>query len=165
METINMIQNSLAATPKILTNLLSSIPSEKYKLQRISGKWSLHEQVCHLVDAQQILIERFKIFENEEHPHIKNYDPHSADAVDKYLKMDMNAALDSFPTIRNEMIEMLKSYPDSYWNKTGTHENFEPYGTRILLIHCLNVDYAHLFSIEQLGLTKYGKEDEIMVVP
>ncbi len=160
-----MILNSLATTPQILSELVSTIHPDKFKLQRIPGKWSLHEQICHLVDAQQILIDRFKIFEKETHPHIQNYDPPSPDAFDKYLNMDMEVEMNRFPRIRREMIDMLKSYPDTYWSKTGTHENFEPYGTRILLIHCLNVDYAHLFSIEQLGLTKTGKEDEIMVVP
>ena len=165
MQIINTIFNSLAATPLILQNLLSSIPPEKYKLQRIPGKWSLHEQVCHLVDAQQILIERFKMFEVQDNPYIKNYDPGTPVDSDKYLKMNMEVQLNRFPAIRSGMIEMLRGYPEIFWSKKGTHENFEPYSTKILLIHCLNVDYAHLFSIEQLGLTKPGKEDEIMVVP
>jgi len=35
----------------------------------------------------------------------------------------------------------------------------------LLLTHTLNVDYAHVFSIEQLGLTRRGLESGIMTLP
>ena len=165
MERVNIIIKSLSNTPLILRNLLSTIPEEKYKLRRIPGKWSIHEQVCHLVDAQQILTDRFKLFENFETPIIKNYEPSSQHEKDKYMLMNMEHALEQFPVLRKSLIETLRAYPEKFWDKKGLHESFEPYGTRILLMHCLNVDYAHLFSIEQLGLTKPGKEKEIMTLP
>lgn len=63
------------------------------------------------------------------------------------------------------MISQLKSYDNSYWDKEGRHDAFAPYSTKILLTHAINVDYAHLFSIEQLGLTKPGLENEILTIP
>lgn len=165
METINAILDSLSKTPIVLKSLLSTIPEEKRNIKRLPDKWSVHEQVCHLAEAQQILIDRFVLFENSENPMIKNYEPSSHDESEKYILMDMEDSLNRFAIIRKEMIEMLKAYPVLYWDKKGRHESFEPYSTRILLTHCLNVDYAHLFSIEQLGLTKFGKEKEIMVLP
>ena len=165
MKIVQTIINSLEDTPLLLNNLLVEIPEDMYRIKRLPGKWCIQEQVCHLVEAQKILIERFKIFEKEENPIIKDYIPTRTNDPDKYFKMDMDESLKRFPVIREDMVNMLRKHPSSFWKKKGKHDSFEPYSTRILLMHCLNIDYAHLFSIEQLGLTKPGLETEIMVLP
>lgn len=156
---------SLEHTPTILQNLLNYIPTDLYKLRRVENKWSIHEQVCHLVEAQTILIERFKKFETEEHPHIQSYIPDAKIPHDYYLQQNLEAALEAFPRLRSQLVTMLKGFDDSYWQKSGTHDAFTPYNTQLLLTHTLNVDHVHLFSIEQLGLTKPGLEAEIMTLP
>ncbi|MFY0642848.1 MAG: DinB family protein [Bacteroidia bacterium] len=165
MADIDHIINCLECTPVILNTLLESIPQELYKVQRVNNKWSIHEQVCHLVDAQEILINRFKQFELEESPTIKTYDPPADRSSNHYLNLNMENELQRFPALRKSMTSMLKGFAPSYWDKTGKHVAFTPYSSKILLIHSLNVDYAHLFSIEQLGLTKEGLEEEILTIP
>ncbi|UCH66195.1 MAG: DinB family protein [Ignavibacterium sp.] len=165
MTEINYIIDCLEKTPAILNNLLNQIPKELFKIRRIKNKWCIHEQVCHLVDAQSILMERFKKFETEENPLIKSYNPPVRRSEDHYFKMNMNDELNKFPNLRKEMVEMLGAFDVSYWNRKGRHEIFSPYNTQILLTHSLNVDYAHLFSIEQLGLTKSEFEDDIITIP
>lgn len=164
-KSIEKLLDILGQTPLILENLLDTIPPERYSLRRLPGKWSIHEQVCHLVDAQQVLIDRFRLFEQQEDPLIRNYEPSPGIDKEPYMHMNMEESLRNFPGIREKMLKMLGSYSPDYWQKQGRHENFSPYGTKILLMHCLNVDYAHLFSIEQLGLTKPGMEEGIMVLP
>lgn len=63
------------------------------------------------------------------------------------------------------MVAMFREYDEDFWNLKGSHEAFEPYSSKLLLTHTLNVDYGHIFSIEQLGLTKPGRESEIMTLP
>ena len=77
----------------------------------------------------------------------------------------MKVEMDKFNRLRVEMIEMLRGFDTNYWSLKGEHEIFTPYNTRLLLTHTLNVDYAHIFSIEQLGLTKTEFEDGIMTTP
>ena len=60
---------------------------------------------------------------------------------------------------------MLNGFDKSYWKREGSHDVFSPYNTKILLTHALNVDFAHIFSIEQLGLTKPEFENEIITIP
>lgn len=161
---VKNIISCLEKTPGILINLLNQIPEELYRKRRVSQKWSIHQQVCHLVDAQKILIERFQKFETKVTPHIKNYAPEGI-KEDYYLDFDMSEELSKFPIIRDDMVKMLLNFDKDYWIKTGTHDLFSPYNTQILLSHTLNVDYAHLFSIEQLGLTKEGFESDILTIP
>lgn len=159
------IIDCLDKTPFILKNLLNQIPHNLYKVRRVKNKWSIHEQICHLVEAQSILKERFILFEKEINPLIKSYQPPINRATDHYQSLDMVQELKKFFSIRAEMVIQLKAYDTDYWQLKGRHEGFEPYSTIILLTHALNVDYAHLFTIEQLGLTKPEFENEIITIP
>jgi len=155
----------LERTPVILTNLLKHIPQGLIAERRIEHKWSIHEQVCHLTEAQDILIDRFQKFEKEVNPLIEGYEPPSNRSTDYYFNLDMIKELDRFKQSRAKMTLMLKAYDENYWSKAGRHEAFTPYNTQILLTHCLNVDYAHIFSIEQLGFTKAEFSNQIITVP
>ena len=164
MKETNYVIDCLEKTPVILNNLLNQIPENLYKVRRVSNKWCIHEQVCHLIDAQAILRERFLKFSMEDNPLIKSHNPSVSQSEDHYLKMNMSEELAKFPSVRAELVKMLKAFDDLYWSRVGRHEIFHPYNTQILLTHSLNVDYSHLFSIEQLGLTKPGFEHEILTI-
>ena len=96
---------------------------------------------------------------------IKVYDPPTGRPETYYLERDMSFELERFTEIRSEMVNMLRGYPEQYWDLKGRHDGFSPYNSKLLLTHSLNVDYAHLFSIEQLGLTKTEFKDEILTIP
>ena len=165
MKLYKTLIESLSKSPEILSFLVSNIPEDQITERRLKGRWSVHEQVCHLVDAQKILMGRFRQFEKEENTHIRNYDPGEEIADDYYLRMDFHACLKSFPSVRSEMIEYLEGLPETYWNKQGSHDSVTPYSSMLLLNHTLNVDFGHFFSIEQLGLTKPGLEKHILSIP
>ena len=162
---VNYIIDCLEKTPVILKFLLGQIPDDRIRTRRVKDKWSIHEQVCHLAEAQGILIHRFNQFENEQDPLIKTYDPPTDRPETYYLEMDMSSELERFTKIRSEMVDMLRGHPEQYWNLQGRHDGFSPYNTKLLLTHSLNVDYVHIFSIEQLGLTKPEFENEFITIP
>jgi len=165
MMEVNYVLDCLEKTPAILKLLLSQIPEEFIRIRRIKDKWSIHEQVCHLPEAQEILIKRFKQFKNEQNPLIETYNPPADRPETYYLELNLNSELERFTRLRSEMLEMLRSFPETYWDLKGRHTAFTPYNTKLLLTHSLNVDYIHLFSIEQLGLTKPEFESEITTIP
>lgn len=165
MDNINKLITSLENTPYSLELLFKQIPSNRILENRIQNKWNIHEQICHLVDAQRILIERFRKFEIEENPLIKTYNPLENKPENYYLSLNLKNELENFKNLRKEMITMLNGYDSNYWEKTGEHELFSPYSTKLLLIHALNVDYVHLFSIEQLAFTKDEFSNNIITIP
>lgn len=162
---VPIIIDQLEQTPIVLEALLAQIPRSRYTEKRLPDKWTIHEQLCHLVSAQDILIDRFRKFEREKNPHISSHDPVRDQAGGYYLDMDFDESLARFPRIRKRMVAMLRDFPQAYWSYTGTHDAFDPYNTQLLLNHCLSADYSHIFSIEQLGLTKDECRAEIMVLP
>ena len=106
MTEVNYIIDCLEKTPIILNNLLNQVPENLFKIRRVKNKWCIHEQVCHLVDAQSILMKRFRKFETEENPLIESYNPPLGRSEDHYLEMNMNDELNKFPHLRTEMVEM-----------------------------------------------------------
>jgi hypothetical protein len=165
MRHVPIIIDQLEQTPVVLEALLGQIPRSRYTEKRLPNKWTIHEQVCHLVSAQDILIDRFRQFAREKNPHISSHDPVGNYAEGHYLAMDFEESLARFPRVRKRMVRMLRAYPRAYWSYTGSHDAFDPYSTQLLLNHCLSADYSHIFSIEQLGLTKDAHRAQIMVLP
>ncbi len=155
---LSILENSHAS----LTHLLEQIDPARYSQHRLEGKWSIHDQVCHLADAQVILHSRFQQFIEEDEPEIRSYDPGNDRT---FSDRDMESEIDRYRKDRIKMVGKLREQAIGFWNKQGTHPAFHPYGSRVLLNHCLNVDYAHFFSVEQLGLTKNGMEDQILTLP
>ena len=141
----------LSQTPAVLRHLLSEIPADRRDARRCEGQWSVKEWLCHLVDAQDVLMARFSQFDTEANPLIVDYQP-PPQSDTRYQDRDFESAVVQFTNVRRASIRALQGYPEAFWNLSGRHESFSPYGTRILLSHMLNVDYAHLFAFEKLGL-------------
>jgi len=141
----------LARTPDVIGHLLAEIPPDRHEARRVEGQWCVTEWICHLLDAQEVLVGRFRQFETEENPLIADYElPPQSDS--RYLERSLADALARFAAHRAASVARLRGYDEEFWNRRGRHESFSPYGTRILLGHMLNVDYAHLFAIENAGL-------------
>lgn len=96
MKEVSYCIECLERTPVILNHLLSQIPESRYTEKRVATKWCIHEQVCHLVDAQKILIERFKQFEREKNPLMKSYHPPTGQYSTHYFDKDMKTELARF---------------------------------------------------------------------
>ncbi len=141
-------------SPIILKNLLMQMPSDLYKVKRISGKWSIHEHACHVATGDQSgFIDRFKQFIKEQKPRIK---PLSGDNFppDYLIKMDLNEALDIFFRTREELISLVSTADESIWTKEAEHPEYQIYSPYIMLRHRLLHDHFHMYRIEELWLTK-----------
>ena len=165
MNEIAYMIDNLEKTPLFLSFLLDQIPEDRLKEQRQTGKWSIHEQVCHLAEAQEILRDRFIQFDKEINPFIISYEAPIDRPYDYYLKLSLKGKIKRFQLLRKEMLTMLRNFDESYWEKEGRHTVFSPYSSKLLLMHTLNVDHVHLFSIEQLGLAKEELKDGIITLP
>lgn len=151
MNTMSTLIGLLSQTPAVLQHLLVQIPADRHDTRRVESQWSVKEWLCHLIDAQDVLMGRFTQFETEEDPLIADYEP-PPQSDTRYRDRDFAAAVVQFGNLRASTIRRLQGYDEAYWTRCGRHESFSPYGTRILLTHMLNVDYAHMIGIEKIGL-------------
>ena len=138
----------------LLLGLLEEIPEEILKDRRIKNKWSIHEHVCHLYEAQKMMMKRFMIFKNEKEPVFKPYLPGSKETPDNHLlDMDLKQCLSEFMKERLDLVKFLKTFDHEDWNNNATHPEYRMFTAEVFLRHILMHDHLHMYRIEELWLT------------
>lgn len=150
---IEMKLEILAKAPGLLEELLMEIPVEMLKAKRIKGKWSIHEHAVHLPEAQEMIIERFKIFQREKHPTFVPYLPGNTVSDDYLIDLDLNISLEKFRAGRQELITLLKSFSTRDWANEGSHPEYIKMNPKVWLRHVMMHDHFHMYRIEELWLT------------
>mgnify|MGYP002623954987 CR=1 FL=1 len=144
----------LAKTPLILSDFLQEIPSDRLKERRRPGKWSIHENVCHLAQAEKMIHERFERFRDEVCPVFSPYLPGATVSDSDLMDLNLSEEVNSFTELRAKTVKLLKRYDDSVWGKSAEHPQYYTYNARILLRHTLMHDHFHMYRIEELWLSK-----------
>jgi uncharacterized damage-inducible protein DinB len=131
--------------------------SEAQLAQRIqTDKWSVHEQIAHLVTYQPLFLQRLKTIVQEHNPLFNRYvadnDPNFLQSCQKPL----SDLLNGLHKDRALIIDFLLSVPGETLGKTGRHPK---YGlltmrewTEFFLLH----EAHHLFSIFMLSRAGAG---------
>ena len=150
---IQYLMESLSKTPFLLARMLEEIPKEKLKIRRKPGKWSIHENACHLAQAEKMIQDRFDYFSKEPNPVFHPYLPGETVSDQDLITMDINDELDSFAKLRTRTIEILETYEPALWDRSGSHPQYYEYTPKILLRHTVMHDHFHMYRIEELWLT------------
>lgn len=125
--------------------------SEEYLKQRIQiDKWSVHEQVAHLVTYQPLFLQRLKTIEKENDPFFERYVADNDPAFLAACRQPMPALLAGLQMQRSEIIDYLLAVPYDTLGKTGRHPKYGHLTmaewTEFFLLH----EAHHLFSIFML---------------
>jgi hypothetical protein len=157
-EFIKMIYHELLEVlrlnPIILTHLIQQISLQKLNLRRKQNCWTIYEHVVHLENTQRMLIERLKLFINEENPRIIPYNPASDNKEFKNQTVPVEELLSSFTELRNQQLELIRITPENLWIKKAIHPEYTDYSYEILVRHILLHDSFHLYRIEELWLAR-----------
>lgn len=137
----------------ILRNFMREIPKQEHMEERRKGKWTIHENACHLAQAEKMINARFKKFKEEGKPNFQPYLPGTT-TVQNLLDLDLEEQLLLFASTRNETVDLLKEFDESTWGKDAIHPEYRKYNARILARHTLMHDHFHMYRIEELWLTK-----------
>ena len=154
MNTITPLIDCLDQSPPILNDLIAGIPSEILKQRRIPGKWCIHEHACHLAQAEEMILQRFKSFKNLEYPEFQPFLPGETVSSDHLIYLNLDESIRMYAINRKKLIDLVNSFDESIWNKKATHHEYIEYNALILLRHTLMHDHFHMYRIEELWLTK-----------
>ncbi|MEO9483985.1 MAG: DinB family protein [Ekhidna sp.] len=144
----------LSNSPLMLKELIQQVSAEELKRRRRTNKWSIHENACHLAQAEIMIYERFQKFKKEAEPDFNPYLPGKTISDDDLINLELSEQLNLFENQRSKTVELLRSYDDSIWNRKGKHPQYKHYDPKILLRHTLMHDHLHMYRIEELWLTK-----------
>ncbi|MDC8004693.1 DinB family protein [Aureisphaera galaxeae] len=149
-ELIQGLQNS----PVILRIFCENVDAQRRIEIRITGKWTLHEHVCHLAEAEKMIYDRFQTFKNDPNPNFTPYLPGETVTEEDLIHRDLEVALSDFEMLRAQTVQLVGSFGADVWSKKAVHPEYERYDAHILLRHVLMHDFFHMYRMEELWLTK-----------
>jgi len=104
------------------------------------GKWSVRQIACHLADTEAVWVMRFRQTIAEENPTIAAFDQNAwAEKLD-YKRRKISQALEQFRVLRSENFELLKEFPETEFERKGTHTKRGP----MSLLEMLKLSTEHL---------------------
>lgn len=104
---------------RLLASSIDGLSPEQMKQTAEPGKWTIHENVIHVVDADLAYSERIKRVLAEEEPVLLPFDQDLWTARLDYHGRDIHAHIELFRLIRQTTAEMLQGLTAEQWLKAG----------------------------------------------
>jgi hypothetical protein len=113
--------------PKRLRDAFGQVPREAWKWRPDTGKWSVHEIVCHCADSEMNAAARIRFLLTEENPVIQGYDQDRWSRVLDYHAARVELALATVDVLRASTVNLLRQLPESAWSIVGRHSEHGTY--------------------------------------
>ncbi|HYL80706.1 MAG TPA: DinB family protein [Candidatus Acidoferrum sp.] len=154
----------LQSTPEQLKAALTGVPKKLLTWRPAPGKWSIHEIVCHMRDAERDgYLLRFTKILREDNPTFPDVDGDKLALERQYVRLNLREVLRDWRAARKEVLAALKKVNPEQWQRMGTHEAAGPMSLETILERqAVGNDEAHLGQIENIKqrwviLTKLGE--------
>lgn len=140
------------STPDRLKAALASVSRKLLVWRPAPGKWSIHEIVCHMRDAEREgYLYRYRKILAEDNPTFPDVDGDKLALERQYGRMNLREVVRDWRAARKEILAVLKKTKGEQWQRTGTHESLGPMSLEIILKRqALGNDEAHLGQIENI---------------
>ena len=104
-----------------IKSLLDQIPKDVWNWQPSYNKWTIHQNIIHLVDSEVHSYVRCRRFLAEPGSEVLGYDQDKWANELFYNKQNIKDALELFRLLRKMSYELIKNIPDEMWECTITH--------------------------------------------
>jgi uncharacterized damage-inducible protein DinB len=140
------------STPDRLKAALAGVPKKLLTWRPAPGKWSIHEIVCHMRDAERLgYLYRYSKILAEDNPTLPDVNGDKLALERQYGRMNLREAQKGWRAARKEVLAILKKVKADRWQRIGTHEFLGPFSLEIVLQRqALGNDEAHLAQIEDI---------------
>jgi hypothetical protein len=117
------------AGPSLIREALAKVPAEAMTWRPASGKWSVHQVVCHCADSETNSAMRIRYLVGEDTPTIVGYDQDAWARTFDYHGFPLDVALAQVETVRRWTAAFIRRLPEAAGSRSGTHTEMpaEPY--------------------------------------
>ena len=154
MNATEAVVDALERAPGIIVPLVREVPPVVMKRRPAPGRWSAHEQACHLAHVHGLFFSRLDQMLREPAPVITPYDPDVAEPDDFLVQMDLDDALQAFVSDRQRLVERVRRLTEDEWQKRAEHGEYSHYSVFIMFRHLALHDFLHAYRIEEILLKK-----------
>jgi hypothetical protein len=107
--------------PELLAVVLTGVYGDETDFSLAPGKWSIRQLIAHLADSEMVGAQRFRQVIAEDNPALGAFDQDAWARNLDYARKQPKQSLESFRRVRAENYELLKSLPESAFERTGVH--------------------------------------------
>ncbi|MDF2681102.1 MAG: hypothetical protein K0R47_2292 [Brevibacillus sp.] len=129
---------------------IRSLTEEEMHYKPGPNKWSIHEIVVHLADAELVGVHRMKRVLAENDPMLTAYDQDAWAMSLGYAEQDAKRSLELFGLIRAMMVPVLEKVEGADWQRCGIHEEAGSLTLVQLLERYVNHVGDHLAQIQRV---------------
>lgn len=142
----------IRSTPDRLKAALAGVPKKLLTWRPAPGKWSIHEIMCHMRDAERDgYLYRYSRILAEDNPTLPDVDGDKLAQERQYSRLNLREVLRDWRAARKQVLAILKKVKPDQWQRMGTHEHLGPMSLEtILQRQALGNDEAHLGQIENI---------------
>jgi len=137
------------STPDRLKAALAGVPKKLLAWRPAPWKWSIHEIVCHMRDAERLgYLHRYAEILAKDNPTFPDVDGDALALERQYRRLNLREVLRDWRAARKESLAIVKKVKTDQWLRVGTHELAGPMSLEaILQRQALGNDEAHLAQI------------------
>jgi len=114
------------------------------------GRWSLHEVAMHVVEVQDIFVERIARILVEDGPEIVPFEPDTARQEGLYLAEDLSRRMKEFYEQRKNLLGLAQTLTDEQWIREGNHPEVKHYTVEKCLEAMMRHEEHHLYQMFNL---------------
>lgn len=139
-------------TPDRLKAALAGVPKKLVMWRPAPGKWSIHEIVCHMRDAERLgYLHRYSEILTKDNPTFPDVDGDALALERQYRRLNLREVLRDWRAARKESLALLRRVRGGQWTRIGTHELLGPMSLEtVLQRQAHGNDEAHLVQIENI---------------
>jgi uncharacterized damage-inducible protein DinB len=126
---VNMILSQptldrLKTQHEVIELLISGLSEDELRSHPIQDKWSVHENIAHLVCYQPRVVARTQKILDEDKPSFPAYIPEDDSEFPKYCAMSVHELIKHLKSDRAEIINLVSNITDEQLKRTGSHVKF-----------------------------------------
>src|SRR5688572_31349170 len=143
-----------------ISNLLSQYPHTMWSFKGASDGWSIHEIIVHLADAEAVGYTRCRRIIAESGKAVFAYNEEDWARELNYSSQSAETAFELFRLLRETTYRLLKSLPESFWERTLEHPENGRMTLDDWLTSYVNHGQLHTRQIQQVFAAWQGQQQQ-----
>ena len=139
------------STPKALARLIASLSKKQLSRRPAPDKWSIAEILSHLADAELVIGYRVRLMLTANGTAIQAFDQDAWAEAFNYRRGDARISLETFRTLRESNLKVLRMVPRHLWKNYGQHQERGKESVEHLVNLVAGHDVNHLMQVRAIA--------------
>lgn len=147
MDNRALLIGRLARHTEELQGFTEGLSDDELRKRPSMNTWSLHELAIHLVEVQDIFIERLTRMLVEDRPVITPFVPDEARKDGLYLLENLQQRMTAFERQRTTLVALLRTLTDDQWKLEGVHPEVRHYTVEKCMEALMRHEEHHFYQM------------------